>query len=219
MRLLDLFCGAGGAAVGYQRAGFDEIVGIDMEPQPNYPFAFVQADALKFHLDGLDLIHASPPCQKYSRLNPVTKKKYPDLIRAVRRRIKAYTYVIENVPGSPLDNPLMLCGTMFGLRVLRHRLFEIPRWHFDVIDPLHCDHKGRTQKNSRDRGKGAPTPSLATCKYLTITGADYIAEDGRAAMGIGWMTKKELSQAIPPAYTEYIGRTLIELISRKGGQP
>ncbi len=193
------------------------MVGVDNRPQKNYcGDEFHQADALEYPLDGFDVIHASPPCQQYSKLKPVTKKEYLDLVGIARERIKAVQYVIENVVGAPLINPMMLCGTMFGLRVLRHRLFEICPQIFEpqIFEPLTCNHKGRTQKNSRDRGKGAPTPSLKTSKYLTITGHDYIADDGRKAMGIDWMTRNELSQAIPPAYTEYIGK---QLIQRLGG--
>jgi DNA (cytosine-5)-methyltransferase 1 len=125
-RLLDLFSGAGGAAVGYHRAGF-EVVGVDLHPQPHYPFEFHQADAMTYPLDGFDAIHASPPCQAYSVANNIHgRADHPMLIPSVRERLLAtgLPYVIENVPRGPLINPVTLCGLTFGLNVKRHRLFE-----------------------------------------------------------------------------------------------
>lgn len=124
-KLLDLFCGAGGAAMGYYQAGF-EIVGVDIKPQKNFPFTFIQDDALNYPLDGFDAIHASPPCQAYSVASQVHRnkgKKYPDLINPVREILKLSDklWCIENVNNSPLINPIMLCGTMFNLGVFRHR--------------------------------------------------------------------------------------------------
>ena len=121
-RLLDLFSGAGGAAMGYHEAGFD-VVGVDIDPQPRYPFEFHQADALTFPLDGYDAIHASPPCQAYTQLG---KGEHPRLIEPIRVRLQSagVPYVIENVVGAPLRNPVKLCGSTFGLHVKRHRLFE-----------------------------------------------------------------------------------------------
>ena len=127
-RLLDLFCGAGGAAMGYHRAGF-EVVGVDIKPQPHFPFEFHQVDALTYTLDGFDAYHASPPCQRYSCAVNLhnNRDSHPDLIDIVRNILlkTGKHYVIENVPGSPLINPTQLCGSAFGLRVRRHRLFEI----------------------------------------------------------------------------------------------
>src|SRR3990167_5832997 len=128
MRLLDLFCGAGGAAMGYHRAGFD-VVGVDINPQPRYPFEFHQADALTFPLDGFDAIHASPPCQAYTAMRRLGKNagsNAPELVDPIRSRLvgSGVPWVMENVVGSPLLNPLMLCGSSFGLGVQRHRLFE-----------------------------------------------------------------------------------------------
>src|SRR4030042_2837765 len=140
-RLLDLFCGAGGAAMGYHRAGF-EVVGVDIKPQPHYPFEFHQADALTFPLDEFDAYHASPPCQaftKYKNLRKDLPSRYPNLIPSTRRRLTDTDkpFVIENVEGSPLINPIVLCGSMFGLDVRRHRLFECGKF---TVQPLVCHH-------------------------------------------------------------------------------
>ena len=130
MRLLDLFCGAGGAAMGYYRAGFENIVGIDNKPQPNYPFEFIQVDALEYlveHGSEYDIIHASPPCQAFSWAAARWDKEYPDLISATRDLLlrTGKQYIIENVITAPIEKSLLLCGTMFGLGVIRHRHFEI----------------------------------------------------------------------------------------------
>ncbi|MDE3197585.1 MAG: DNA cytosine methyltransferase, partial [Acidobacteriota bacterium] len=143
-RLLDLFCCAGGAGAGYGRAGF-EVVGVDLKPQPRYPFEFRQADALALDSDfiaSFDAIHASPPCQSYSDLakRNGNAHEWPRLVEPVRRMLQqsGLPYIIENVEGAPLLNPVVLCGTMFrGLRVLRHRLFES---NFPIIAPLHGRH-------------------------------------------------------------------------------
>lgn len=206
MRLLDLFCGAGGAAMGYHRAGF-EIVGVDIAPQPHYPFVFVQADALEFaeaHGHEFDVIHASPPCQRYSVCTPKwARKNHPDLIAAIRHVLQATgrPYVIENVAGARhlLRNPIMLCGTMFGLPLWRHRWFEI--WPEMMILTPPCAHdcspilvSGTTRRKSRGR-------------------IEYTIAEKQAAMGISWMTTAELDKAIPPAYTEYIGGWLIRKLA------
>jgi DNA (cytosine-5)-methyltransferase 1 len=129
MKLLDLYCGAGGAAMGYHRAGF-EVVGVDINPQKHYPFEFHQGDAIEYLREQgkeFDVIHASPPCQRYSKsVKKINRKNHPDLIFNTRTQLitSCRPYIIENVPGSPLINPIVLCGTMFGLDVKRHRLFE-----------------------------------------------------------------------------------------------
>lgn len=208
MRLLDLFCGAGGAAMGYHRAGFNEIVGVDIKPQKRYPFEFVLGDALEYlseHGQEFDVIHASPPCQAYSVTRSLHHNSYPMLIEETREALIATgkPYIIENVPGAPLIDPLVLCGTMFGLRVIRHRLFECnPQITFA---PAMCEHDGRVSR----RGE---ISSYATGEFITVAGHNFIADDGRDAMGIDWMTCKELAQAIPPAYTEWIGRQLLEML-------
>lgn len=208
MRLLDLFCGAGGAGTGYHRAGF-EVVGVDINPQPHYPFEFHQADALEFctaHGAEFDVIHASPPCQVYSITRSLATGEHPDLIHETRAALQATgkPYIIENVPGAPLLNPLLLCGTMFGLRVIRHRLFEC----YPVIcfSPATCQHNGKASGNRNFPGV---RKTLENFRFLTVVGNDYIAEDGRRAMGIDWMTKRELSQAIPPIYTEWLAEQIL----------
>lgn len=208
MRLLDLFCGAGGAATGYHKAGFDEIVGIDIEPQKNYPFDFIQTDALSvdLELEKFDLIHASPPCQRFS--TAADKSRYhPDLLRPIRKRLEDQNkvhYVIENVVGAPMKNPLILCGTLFEeLRVLRHRLFECS---FDIPQPeLDCYNHPKvftTDPRRKDYGK------LDEWKdYVSVYGGNHASLAAcKDAMGIDWMNRKELSQAIPPDYTEHIGK-------------
>lgn len=214
MKLLDLFCGAGGAAMGYHRAGFDEIVGVDIKPQKHYPFKFVLGDAMEYvaaHGVEFDVIHASPPCQAYSVTRSLHSNVYPMLIEKTRAALikTGRCYVIENVPGAPLLNPLMLCGTMFGLHVIRHRLFECnPQI---AIAHAVCNHAGKVSK----RGK---ISSYKTGEFITVAGHNFIADDGRDAMGIDWMTRKELTQAIPPAYTEYIGRKLLEVLHNEANQ-
>jgi len=142
-RLLDLFCGAGGASMGYHRAGF-EVEGVDIKPQPHYPFKFYQADALEFPLEGYDAYHASPPCQKYTTMQYRYKNKlnHPDLIAPIRERLIATRkpYVIENVYKAPLKGHLLLCGTMFGLKIRHHRFFECPWMELTLLPP--CNHKG-----------------------------------------------------------------------------
>jgi DNA (cytosine-5)-methyltransferase 1 len=207
-RLLDLFCGAGGAAMGYHHAGFSEIVGVDIRPQPRYPFKFVQADALEFvreHGAEFDAIHASPPCQAYTILQNSTKNrdKYPDLVAATREllRLSNKPYVIENVKGAPLKNPIELCGTFFNLRVYRHRLFETS---FFMLMPPHNSHRD----SARNKG-------ISPAGYVCVTGNGGMGMGkggwayAQKAMGIDWMNRAELSQAIPPAYTEYIGQALL----------
>jgi len=211
MRLLDLFCGAGGAAMGYHRAGFDEIVGIDIDPQPHYPFTFIQADALAppVRLEDFDLIHASPPCQAFSSLRHMwNAKDHADLIPATRELLLGLSHVIENVPGSSLRfATLRLCGSQFGLgtgdaELRRHRYFELS---FPMLAPpcLHGQARviGVYGGHGRDRRR-------------RISSQDFSTDERREAMGINWMTGAELSQAIPPAYTEFVGRQFLDQLSR-----
>jgi DNA (cytosine-5)-methyltransferase 1 len=200
-----LFCGAGGCAVGYARAGF-EVVGVDINQQPRYPFEFHQADAMTFNLSGFDAIHASPPCQAYTALGSREDlSHYPDLVGGVRERLQASgkPWIIENVPGAPLRNPILLCGAMFWLRSYRHRLFESS---VELIAPPHTKHMMRVNRRGENRRE-----HWARGGFITITG-DVGVYCGPEAMGIDWMSGNELSQAIPPAYTEYIGKQLMETL-------
>ncbi len=203
LRVLDLFCGAGGASKGYADAGFS-VVGVDINPQPNYPFEFHQADALTFPLDGFDLIHASPPCPYYSTITHVKGRRadHPDLIDPVRARMPPDAmYVIENVEGarSRLVSPVRLCGSSFALGVRRHRLFET-NWPLRVPP---CNHGSAPLRYwVYDHG----TWHLSRWAPVYGHGGGKAKEVWSEAMGIDWMTKKELAQAIPPAYTHYIAR-------------
>lgn len=203
MKALDLFCGAGGAAMGLHLAGFDEIVGVDISPQPHYPFEFVQADATTFPLDGYDLIWASPPCQAYSLAQRIRNREHPDHIPALRKRLQCSStpWVIENVPGAPLRDPVELCGAMFGLRVYRHRLFECS---FYVRQPHHQDHVAPLRKMGRRVQPG---------EFMHVVGNFSGVELAREAMGISWMKRDELREAIPPAYSEFIGRKAVLAIA------
>lgn len=203
MKLLDLFCGAGGCSVGYHRAGF-EVVGVDISPQPNYPYEFHQGDALKFlleHHHEFDAFHASPPCQAWTLAQRIRRNAHPDFITATRAAfgLIGKPWVIENVEGSPLRDPLTLCGVMFpGLRVYRHRWFESSE---PLAVPLHGRHVAPIAKMGRP-----PQPG----QYMHVVGNFSGAAAAREAMGIDWMTRDELREAIPPAYTEFIGRQLID---------
>lgn len=212
LRLLDLFCCAGGAAVGYNEAGF-EIVGVDIDPQPRYPFEFIRADVMRLDLDFLssfDAIHASPPCQSYSDLAKRNRNghKWPRLVEPVREMLIASDrpYVIENVEGAPLLNPIVLCGTMFpGLRVLRHRLFET---NFPVTVPPHGKHP---KVHTFDKRKSHYGKTNEWTDFVQVTGGgNCTIAAARDAMGIEWMSKHEINEAIPPAYTRFIGEQLVE---------
>jgi DNA (cytosine-5)-methyltransferase 1 len=209
---LDLFCGAGGASMGLHRAGFD-VIGVDIRPQPRYPFRFVQADALSppFDLSRFDLIWASPPCQRWTdgaRAKMAQGREYPDLIEPVRRMLSGHRLtVIENVMKAPIRPDLVLHGHMFGLRVIRRRKFELSWPGWTLVPPLprgllregfYCVTGHGTPKGVREMGL-----------------PDYTAEGVKAAMGIDWMSVRcdELAQAIPPAYSEFIGRAALRHLS------
>jgi len=231
-KLLDLFCGAGGAGMGYSRAGV-EVVGVDLSPQKQYPFEFHQADALDFLRDyghEFDAIHASPPCQRHCAM---TKRwvgraeTHPELVGPTRELLKLIgkPYVIENVVGAPLIDPVMLCGTMFGLgtsfgsQLRRHRLFET---NWVLLCDLKCAHNDGSAIGVYEGGQHPGRRRLvpATVGVYGQSGPSaYSSRDGtcgfsvverREAMGIDWMSGKSLSQAIPPAYTEFIGKQLLE---------
>lgn len=245
MRLLDLFCGAGGAAMGYHRAGFTNIMGVDNQPQKNYPFEFVQADALEYlaeHGHEFDAIHASPPCQAYSimrNLPWLRDKEYPALIALTRELLEdsGKPWIIENVMGAREGSRMLskyhlenhgldadyLCGAMFGLPFYRHRLFAT-NWSW--APPEHSTHRKviGSQKVNRPRKRETfifDNPgNSGWCQYHDRVGngaqkpgvAVGHAKDWRVAaeaMAINWMKREELTQAIPPAYTEYIGKFIL----------
>lgn len=209
-RALDLFCKAGGASMGLACAGF-EVVGVDIEPQPNYPFEFHQADALAFPLKGFDFIWASPVCKRWTNGAEARMRnggfEYPDQIGPMRERLEAWggLWAIENVIKAPIRGDLILHGHMFGLKVIRRRKFELSWDAFTLVPPLPrgllregfvCAVGHGTPKGVREMGL-----------------PDYTAQRVRDAMGIDWMTRDELSQAIPPAYGEFIGRATMAQLS------
>lgn len=199
--------------MGYHRAGF-EVVGVDLSPQPNYPFEFVQADALKLDRDFLasfDAVHASPPCQSYSDLakRNGNAHMWPRLIEPVRKMLTSLgvPWIIENVEGAPLRDPVVLCGTMFpGLRVIRHRLFE---GNFPLEVP---DHRWpHPLVFTHDKRKAHYGQLDQDVSFVQVTGGGNCSiANAKDAMGIDWMKKNELNEAIPPAYTEYLGKQLME---------
>jgi DNA (cytosine-5)-methyltransferase 1 len=205
MRLLDLFCGAGGASWGYMEAGFNVIVGVDIKPQPNYRGnMFYRADAIDFlttmDMSDFDLIHASPPCQHFTKYRNAVKDitdRYEDLTEPTRWALKqtGIPYVIENVPGAPIHPDLVLCGSMFGLDVMRHRWFELGG--FSAMGPGGCNHKGWTRRYKQSTGR-------KNLRYTIEVGAwNEKLEDQKAAMGVDWpITVRELSEAVPPALHE-----------------
>jgi len=242
MKLLDLYCGAGGAAMGYHRAGFD-VVGVDVKEQPSYPFEFIQSDVFdlnKSFIDEFDIIHASPPCQAYS-IGSIGQraagKCYKDLLSKTRELILQHekSYIIENVKNAPLLKPMKLCGSMFKLRVIRHRFFETDMWIYPPMSK--CQHNGAVysgeyvnvynsmpvssyiggkiisneERKERSRAYRARVREKYNCG---TSKAEYL--DWSDAMGIDWMNKQsvaknkyDLTQAIPPAYTEWIGKLIL----------
>lgn len=225
--LIDGFCGAGGAARGYYDRGFD-VLGVDLHPQPRYPFPFIQADFLEFlkslHVGSTGVwlgrqrvaaVHASPPCQARSDLRHRTGRTYPELIEPTQQLLDrlALPFVIENVEGAhELRDPVTLCGTMFpGLRVIRHRLFET-NWNY--TPPEHPDGPHPlvfTYDRRKRHGSGQLDQSTA---FVQVTGGgNATVANKRAAMGIDWMIGRELNEAIPPAYTRHIGEQLMQVIT------
>lgn len=225
-KLLDLFCGGGGASMGYHLAGFD-VVGVDLSPQPGYPFEFIQADweePLAFlpgmwEREGIPYaIHASPPCQRYSSMTKrwARESAHPDLVDPVREALEllhedgGVPWCIENVEGAPLRNPTMLCGSMFGLQATfegrlyglrRHRMFEAS---FDLFAPASCAHQGQPlpvygHPGGSSKRDGLRFPDTAAW---------------RTGMGIDWMTVKQLAESIPPAYTNYVGQRMMAALQR-----
>jgi DNA (cytosine-5)-methyltransferase 1 len=200
-RLLDLFCCQGGAAKGYADAGF-EVIGVDIDPQPRYPFEFHQADALDFPLEGFDVIHASPPCQAFTRARKLQGNSHPDLIGLTRWRLvmSGLPYIIENVEGAPLIGPVMLCGAMFGLRTYRHRLFESD---MPLIAPAHPTHVAPHAKMGRPVRDG---------EFMHVVGHFSDALLGREIMGMPWATKAGCAEAVPAVYTEFLGRQVMAVL-------
>lgn len=212
-RLLDLCCCAGGAGMGYARAGFD-VVGVDLVPSRNNPHPVIVADALEYlraHGHEYDAIHASPPCQRYARVTlrnrHGSRESHPDMVGRMREALQATgrPWVMENVPEAPLLSPIVLCGLSFGLGTLRHRAFEAS---FLILAP---------------GGHVTHPPNARKAGLLTVAGHRQFAGDTvgarRAAMGIDWpMTNEEVTQAIPPAYTEFIGRQLLRVVSSSDGR-
>jgi len=214
--LLDLFCGAGGASMGYMRAGF-RVIGIDRTPQPRYPFEFRRGNALcpPIGLRHVAVIHASPPCQAYSQANNIHGNVHVELLDATRELLvgSGLPYVIENVPGAPLVDPVLVCGRALGCGVKRHRHFEsnLPLVG-TTCPPGHPGHWLSVYGNSA-MTRGEKVGRLPSDRGNKISRAHVGTEAGRRAMGIPWMTINELSQAIPPAYTEFLGRQIATLLS------
>lgn len=222
MRLLDAFCGAGGATKGYQRVGF-YVVGVDHKPQPRYcGDEFIQADALEYiaaHGREFDVIHASPPCQGYLnehfRVTPGghVRGDHPRMIADVRSFLGGLgrPFVIENIPSARpfMRDPVVLCGSSFGLPVRRHRLFEMPER--PALAPP-CAHHLQREPRYPTQYRPKPGQNTMAC-VVQVYGHGKGAKAWGPAMGIDWMTRDELAQAIPPAYTEWIGRQLIGTLS------
>lgn len=206
-KILDLYCGGGGASYGYELGGWD-VVGVDLNPQPKYRGKFIQAEAIEFvkaNYHKFDAIHASPPCQAYSMASMQFRqsgKEYVDLIEDTRRELikTGLPYVIENVPGSPLIDPIELCGSMFGMRTYRHRLFES---NIELKCPPHPKHVSPNAK------MGRPVKEGEFIQYVGhFSGVKLVQE----MTGLSWLGQKELAQSIPPQYTKYIGEQLLAFI-------
>lgn len=236
--VLDLFSGAGGCAKGYHDAGF-EVIGVDIAPQSRYPYTFFQANALDvlnmllsdglwhgYTLDDFSVLHASPPCQEYSSsrhlrnataIKPIIREKLVSQVYAALRET-GVPYVIENVPGSPLPDSITLCGSMFGLPIRRHRWFACSHY---LYAPCACAHTDGFVNVIGGKVRGYGTMRSATRTFLEYgktlrrSEGQYRKEVGQAAMGIDWMTVNEMSEAIPPAYTRWIGMQLMDIIERE----
>lgn len=211
MRVLDLFCGVGGASEGYVRAGY-EVVGMDIKPQPNYPYHFIHGNAMEINpliFNFFDLIHASPPCQAFSwGARKGRTEKFPDYISEVRQMLEGHPFVIENIPTAPLLDPVMLCGTMFDLPLLKHRHFETS---FPVDPPEHQKHIYRGVMDGH---------------YLTVAGhggnnktGNFKISAWQKAMDMPWAkSQAELAEAIPPAYTKFIGEMYLRHLTYPQGE-
>ncbi|WP_137233618.1 DNA cytosine methyltransferase [Streptomyces sp. BPSDS2] len=205
LRVLDLFCCQGGAAMGYHRAGFD-VTGIDLAPQPRYPFRFIQADAIDYvreHGAEFHFIHASPPCQRYSRAQKIQHRDHPDLIAPTRAALEATgrPWVIENVEEAhrELRDPVTLCAAAFGMRTYRHRLFETGGT-FTFTPPRHPAHWAPLTKMGRPRAAG---------HFAHYVGNFSGVQEARTDMGVPWMNRDGIRECIPPAYTHHIATALL----------
>lgn len=203
-RLLDLFCCQGGASAGYIMAGFD-VVGIDIDPQPRYPYSFIQGDAVAYLREQgpeFDAVHASPPCQGYSNAQRIQQRNHPMLIEVVRELLDELgkPYVIENVAGAPLKAPIELCGTSFALRTYRHRLFES---NVTLHQPPHQPHLRQQVKMGRPVREGDFYQAVGN-----FSNVGYARDD----MGVTWMNRDGIRECIPPVYAKHVGRHLIEAL-------
>ena len=190
--------------MGYHRAWFD-VIGVDIDHQPRYPFPFHQRDALNFlevHGKRFDAIHASPPCQAHSNAQKLMGNEHPMLIEPTRELLVQLgkPYVIENVVGAPLIDPVELCGATFDLGTYRHRLFES---NFPIHQPEHREHVARNTKMGRKPVDG---------EMMHVVGNFSGVAKAKVAMGINWMNRNGLRESIPPAYTEYVGKQLMEIL-------
>ncbi|MFI7547263.1 hypothetical protein [Actinoplanes sp. NPDC049599] len=209
-RLLDLCCCQGGASAGYTAAGFD-VTGVDINPQPRYPYRFIQADAIDYLRELIrtreiltyDVLAGSPPCQLHTKAWKIRKNDHPDLIAPMRRLFIAsgLPYVIENVPGAPLQNPIELCGAMFGLHTYRHRLFES---NMPLTAPQHDYRDGPVVKMGRPLRDGNWYHAVGN-----FSNVPYVRRD----LGLAWMNRDGLRESIPPAYAQHIGAQALHYLA------
>jgi DNA (cytosine-5)-methyltransferase 1 len=208
LKILDLYCCGGGAGFGYEQAGFD-VTGVDIVDQPKHQGKFIKADAIEYlnnNYHKYDVIHASPPCQAYSTSSMqfrIAGKKYPDLIAPTREALikTGKPYIIENVPGSPLVDPILLCGSMFGMRTYRHRLFES---NMPIKAPNHPEHSHKNAKMGRKPKDG---------EFIQYVGHFSGVKLVQEMTGLSWLGQYELAQSIPPQYTKYIGEQIVLLLT------